>query len=95
MGFYIQGPMHGKAQYICEKHGGTIISHPQSLEGIEEDMAIICVIDKGIFEAAGFCFNEREFEEFNNLTDPRPRTWVKMDKAKAKELSRFPNEPNN
>jgi hypothetical protein len=29
-----------------------------------------------MFEAAGYCYSEREFEDFNHSSDDRPKTWL-------------------
>jgi len=88
MGFYIEGPLKCKAQYIVSEYDGKIIPQPYSFSEIPEDKAIICVVDNGPFEAAGFCHSEREFECFTN-PDPRPKRWLIMDLKLAQKLSGF------
>jgi len=89
MGFYIQAPTAtGKAEYLVENEGAEVIPCPENYADIPSDEAIICVVSNGPFEAAGCAFDEREFEEFK-FPDGRPRTWLKMAKARAKELSGY------
>jgi len=88
MGYYIEtGTNKGKAEIICEKHGGEIIECPLYFSEIPDDKALICVVDNGIFEAAGYCYSESEFHAFTELSDHRPKTWLIMEKEKAIELS--------
>ena len=67
MGYYIQVPKNkGKAQQLVELYGAEILSKPPTaLEDIPKDKALICVVDNGPWEAAGFCYSQREFEAFN------------------------------
>ena len=92
MGFYIQVPENkDKARQLVELYGAEIIPlRPTSLTDVPSDKALICVVDNGAFEAAAYAFDEREFSDFCwTPQDPRPRTWVLMDKEKAEELSGF------
>lgn len=89
MGYYIQVPKNkDKAKQIVSLHGGRIAPTPPCFEDIAEGEAIICVVDNGHFEAAGFCYNQAELTRFSYF-DGRPRTWVIMDRAKACELTGY------
>lgn len=89
MGFYIQGPAQCKAQYIVSEYDGKIIPKPKNFEDIEENMALICIVDNGPFDAAGYCFSAREFDAFSGTADIRPKTWLVMDKKLAEKLSGY------
>ncbi len=56
---------------------GYYIEVPKS-----KDKAIICVVDNGPFEAAGFAYSQRELDFFS-IPDGRPRTWVVMDRKRS------------
>ena len=89
MEYYIEVPKNkGKAQQIVDLFGGRIVISPPSFEDIADSEAIICVVDNGPFEAAGFCFNQRELHDFSYY-DGRPRTWVVMDRKKACKLTGY------
>lgn len=89
MGYYIEVPeKKGKAQQIVELYGGRIVSSPPSFEDITPNEAIICVVDNGRFEAAGFAYNQDELYVFSHM-DGRPRTWVIMNRRKACELTGY------
>jgi len=87
MGYYIQtGTNREKANVICEKYEGEIIKCPLCFSDIPDDKALICVVDNGIFEAAGYCYSESEFHAFNEASDHRQKIWLIMDKKKAESL---------
>ena len=88
MGFYIEGPAKDKASFITVEYGGKVISEPDSFEDIPEELGIICIVDNGPFEAAGFAFNEREFSVFKH-PDGRPRIWMTMERKTAEELTGY------
>lgn len=89
MGYYIEVPENkDKAQQIVELHGGRIVSGPPSFEDITPEEAIICVVDNGPFEAAGFAYNQAELLVFSHH-DGRPKTWVIMNRQIACELTGY------
>ena len=90
MGFYIEGPAKGKVSFITVEHGGMVISEPKSFKDVPEDLGLICVVDNGPFEAAGYAFNEREFDCFR-VPDGRPRTWMTMEKKSVEKLTGYVN----
>jgi hypothetical protein len=89
MGFYIQGPQSGKARFLSAKYDCIEIPQPRSFDEIETDLALICVVDNGPFEAAAYCFSQGEFEAFTQRDDLRQKTWLLMNKAQAEEVSGF------
>jgi len=89
MGYYIQVPNNkGKAQQLVKLHGARIITEPQGFWMKDPKEAFICVVDNGMFEAAGFAYNESEFNEFKR-PDGRPKTWLIIDRELAKQLTGF------
>jgi hypothetical protein len=92
MGYYIQTEKNrNKAQQICDAHPEAfIIPQPVSFDKVPENMGLIVIVDNVLFEAAGYCYNEREFLDFQQTArDTRPRTWLLMDKEKAEKLSGY------
>jgi len=69
-------PPSGKSEVIV-MDGGRII--PQPADFIEN---LVCVVDNFAFEAAAYCYNEREFLDFTSPADYRKKTWLIYDKAK-------------
>jgi hypothetical protein len=92
MGYYIQVPApHDKALQLRDLHGAEILpGQPRSFQDVPDDKALICVVQNSMFDAAALCYSEEEFEEFKDIShDPRPRTWVLVDRELAYELAGF------
>lgn len=93
MGYYIQvSNPKGKAQQLVDLYSATILPmRPEAFEDVPDNLALICVVDNGPFEAAGLCYDRDEFVDFADTDhgDTRPRQWVLMDKAVANQLSGF------
>ncbi len=97
MGFYIEtGTSRGKADILIRQYGASPVWPVWTVwpvfKDIDENKALICVVDNGFFEAAAYCFSEQEFEAFNDPSDPRPRKWLIMDKNVAEKLSGYRKE---
>lgn len=87
MGYYINSladttllPATGKAQFLIEKAGAKLIDPPSVF--IED---LVCVVENGFFDAAGYAFCEEEFEVFST-PDGRPKKWLIV--PNAKELAK-------
>jgi hypothetical protein len=90
MGYYIQtGKNIGKAEYLIENYGAKEQLAPNSLSELSPDSALICVVDNGLFEAAGFVYDDDELYGFTLPTDRRFKRWLTMPLDKAKELSGY------
>ena len=92
MGYYIQtSGLKNKAQEIVEVYGAEPIPQPASLAEVGDDYAVICVVQNPLFDAAGLCYSDDELKDFARPDSDyqRPRTWLKMEKAKAYELAGF------
>ena len=91
MGKYIEGPAKGKAQFLQDQHNARILRTREEIIAAHCDNgeAVICVVDNGPFEAAGYCHDEREFEIFT-APDPRPKRWMTMEKKSVEKLVGFP-----
>lgn len=84
MGYYIDGPLKGKAQYIIDEMEGEMLSKPPvQLNEIPEDKALICVLHHETFDAAGYCYNQEEMMAFDDPTETRHMTWLLMPKDRA------------
>jgi hypothetical protein len=81
MGYYINenskgepAPAIGKAKFLMAD-GATPIQQPDKFQA-----HLVCVVDNGLFEAAGFVFDEREFEDWG-YPDQRRRQWLLYEHA--------------
>jgi hypothetical protein len=87
MGYYLEtDSTHGKAQAIADEWGGRVSPAPPSFERLQaaEDVLIV-VLNNGMFEAAGICYDEGEYNEFCRKEDSRPKTFVVLSKKKTVE----------
>lgn len=91
MGYYVEVPKHhDKAEQIRDLFGGKIVDLKVASEAISDPTkGVIVVIDNGPFEAAGFAYNQQEFEEFTSRSDLRPKKYVILSRQKAEELTRY------
>ena len=90
MGYYINtGTNFDKAAEIVRQFGGFRVAKPDSFASIPTDKALIVVVDNGAFEAAGFAYNQAEFNAFTEPEDSRPKEYVIMDRHKAEQLTGF------
>lgn len=84
MGYYLQSPPdqhHGKADFLCRQYNGHVVTleEAKSLINNTDSVALVCVVDNGIFEAAAYCYSSSEFEQFSRPDDKRPKTWLRFD----------------
>lgn len=82
MGWYINqnskgeaAPAKGKTDFLVSD-GAEVISKPK---GPDENLVV--VVDNGPFEAAARVHNQKEYDEFTQVEDSRPKTWLLYDKA--------------
>lgn len=68
-------PAVGKAE-VLKANGAQEIEQPKEFQE-----NLVCVVNNGFFEAAGYCFNENEFKNFTLPTDYRPKTWLIVEDA--------------
>ncbi len=93
LGYYIEVPERkGKAEQIIVMYGGRILDEQPEWSDILGCDAIICVIDNGPWEAAGFAYDEKELDRFaepDSNGPQRRRTWLLMDRLTASKLSGY------
>lgn len=83
MGYYINElpngtPLQalGKADALLTIEGAEEISQPS-----EWKEGIVCVVNNGFFEGAGYCFSTDELKAFS-YPDGRPKRWLIIPNAK-------------
>lgn len=94
MGYYIQTPRpKDKAAYLQLAFDAKEITQQEAKALINnEALAPLCVVDNGPFEAVGFMHSAKEFEAFTLPEDPRPKTFLAMDRNRVVTLTNFPSE---
>lgn len=89
MGYYIQVPENlNKAAQLVAIYQAEIIPEPLGFDEVPEGKGLVCVVQNPLFDAAAYCYNADEFEEFKR-DDGRLKTWLLMDRAQAEELSGY------
>lgn len=88
MGFYIQGPTTGKAQYIIKEYLAEPLHHQPLKYEPPKGKVFVCVVTNITFDAAAVCVDKEEFERFTR-PDDRPKKWLLMDKAQAYDLTEY------
>lgn len=88
MGYYINKDSRGTSLDSNSKVKQLLDDGAEIVSGDEFVPNLICVIDNSIFQAAGYCFSEREYEAFKE-PDGRRRTWLTH--PKAAELAGYKN----
>ena len=89
MGYYIPGPAKGKAAMLVAEHGAHLLPNgAAAMDAFKAGKGVVCVVDNGPFEAAGFMYSENEFKQWL-APDARPRVWLAMGLTTAHHLSGF------
>lgn len=95
MGYYVETPgaVKGKAVAIALMPGvdGKVVDVSEARLAMEQgELGVVCVVDNNAFEAAAYCYNMREFEDFQPTpTDHRNRTWIVGNKDVLAKLADY------
>jgi SAM-dependent MidA family methyltransferase len=88
MGLYIEVPKNfHKTEQLRRLYNAELIAQPQEFDP-PAGKTFVCVVSNPLFDAAGICFDKREFEAFTDTRfDNRPRDWLLMDTEVVKRLN--------
>lgn len=91
MGYYINTNVNrGKTKFIIDNYGGKLVGFAiAEIAMTDPATAVIVVMDNGLFEAAGYAFNQDEFKKFTYPDDTRRKQFILMDKIMAEKLSGY------
>lgn len=90
MGYYIDTEQsHGKASFIAQTLNGVIVDQATAFDAVNAGEGVIVVVNNGLFEAAGFAYDVKEFEAFTEPNDTRSKEFVILDREVAKQASRY------
>lgn len=90
MGYYVQGPNHGKVRHIQDNMQGKVVSREEAALHIDApDLAVVVVVNNGPFDAAAFAYSEDEFKEFTRPDDRRPKTFMLADRNSVETASGY------
>ncbi|MDD3263378.1 MAG: hypothetical protein PHT94_00615 [Candidatus Nanoarchaeia archaeon] len=85
MGYYVNPNNIIKEEWLslnAEK-----VSKEIAVEEVRKDKkAVLVLIDNGLFTACGLAFNEREFNDFTDEEDRRPKTFYITEHHKLKDV---------
>lgn len=93
MGAYINPKDGIEKEDFLEKHGTEIEDIQPVLDtGIEkilrtDQVLPVCLVDNGVFTAAGIAYDDRELQEFANPRDGRDKRWYLVPVSKLYEQS--------
>ncbi len=89
MGYYIETDSNTrKADYLVKHHHGIRVTQQDAVELADDsDFAVIIIIHNSGFEAAGYAYNQDEFERFNDPTDRRTKEFVVIERKLADQLT--------
>jgi hypothetical protein len=85
MGFYINPP-NGEAKSVFLERVGQRIPPPTAkfhYSDVPNDVAIVCLVSNGSWDAAGIAYSEEELHRFAYPGDRRPRKWYLIPRDRA------------
>ena len=76
MGYYINNNSKGEILRPTQKANQLISDGAKVINPIKWQPNLVCVVENGLFDAAGYCYCPSEFEAFTSPGDYRPKTWL-------------------
>ncbi|MFD8562971.1 hypothetical protein ACFV1N_37335 [Streptosporangium canum] len=77
----------GKLEHLSGLPGSEVLpGPPRGLDDVSNDKALICVLDRGRYEAAGYIISETDFATWTGSTGDQPATWLLIDRQVADSL---------
>jgi len=80
MGYYLEVPeRNNKRAQLIKLHGAEDAGFPPAnLAQVPKGKMLICVVENGVFDAAGIAYSDEELKRFK-APDSRPKTWLLID----------------
>lgn len=85
MGAYINPPDMTKEKWLSI-NGGDVLNDAPEWTTLPEGHLPVCLVDNGIFTAAGICYNEEILRQFSR-PDGRPKLWLFVEIEKLHTVS--------
>lgn len=88
MGYYIETGEHkGKAAALVERFGAEPAPQPlPAFVQVPADKVLVCVFHTAMYDAAAVIYDEHEYDDATWEGNPRPRSWLLMDRERAFRL---------
>lgn len=85
MGMYVNPPEQSKEAFLAAN--GTVIG-AQALHGLITDPVNVgvCLVDNGIFTAAGVTYDDQMVVAFTRIQDQRQRVYYSVPRAALREI---------
>lgn len=87
MGCYVDPPDGTDKALWLKDNGDPLGWAPSSLSVLPNDKLPVCLIDNGLFTAAGVAFSDAELAVFDDSSDPRPKLWFSVPRVLLREVS--------
>jgi hypothetical protein len=84
MGYYINPPTMEKERWLAQNKVDAWHEPPEEFR--DADNVTVCLVNNGLFTAAGICVDQRELEAFARPQDQRPKLWVRVPIAAVYEI---------
>ncbi len=75
MGIYINPPDQSKESWLCTNGFEASSAQIAKSRANFKNLFPVCLVDNGLFKAAGVVDSEHEFEAFTQPNDHRPKLW--------------------
>lgn len=85
MGYYVNPPTMSKEFWLAQN--GTLTGGPCEITPLELP---VCLVNNGMFRAAGVGVSPSEVEAFNQPNDPRDRVWFKVPREALVKIGAIP-----
>lgn len=90
MGYYVNPKTETKEEFL-ERQGKRITrSEFVAFTDFSGPNLPVCLMDNGLFTAAGIAYNQREVEEFSDPNDHRPKMYYLVSKEDLRTVA--PND---
>ena len=83
MGCYVNPRNETKESFLARE--GRVIGVHEAM--ITETELPVCLVDNGMFKAAGVAFSDHELAVFADSSDPRIKQWFMVSKHKLRSVS--------
>lgn len=85
MGIYLNPKDTSKEKWLQQHATRTFGHNAPSINEVEDNEAIVCLVDNGMFTAAAVAYSQSEIDAFQSPGDDRPKIWLVVNKPDLME----------